>query len=160
MLIPRIARNTAGVGLWCTSLRQELIPLQALGLGPSACSLHTFPRVSADAGRLEILAYMGSCPQDNLKVRQPSSLVYRPRHGVLPNFSSALLFIWKRVSAFMHQRLSSSVASYPSTARPTQQAGKQWTKSRVAAIGFIRIIRMDSPLPESKIKPRGRKSII
>ena len=28
-LISRIARNTAGVGLWSTSLGQELIPLQA-----------------------------------------------------------------------------------------------------------------------------------
>ena len=33
---------------------------------------------------LEILAYTDSCPQDILKVRQPSSLVYRPSHGVLP----------------------------------------------------------------------------
>ena len=88
MLIPRIARNTAGVGLWSTSLGQELIPLQASGFWAFCKQFgtrHTSPRVSADAGRLEILAYTGSCPQDILKVRQPSSLVYRPRHGVLPD---------------------------------------------------------------------------
>ena len=87
MLIPKVARNTAGVGLWSTCLGQELIPLHALGFW-AFCkqfgTCHIFPRVSLDAGRLKFLAYMGSCPQDILKVQQPSSLVYRPRHGVLP----------------------------------------------------------------------------
>ena len=42
------------------------------------------PRYSADALKAVSDLQLGSCPQAILKVRQPSSLVYRPRHGVLP----------------------------------------------------------------------------
>ena len=38
---------------------------------------------------------LGSCPQVILKVRQPSSLVYRPHHGVLPNYKHTGIIIRK-----------------------------------------------------------------
>ena len=50
------------------------------------------PRYSADALKAVSDLQLGSCPQAILKVRQPSSLVYRPRHGVLPK----LLQIFKK----------------------------------------------------------------
>ena len=43
------------------------------------------PRYSADALKAISDLQLGSCPQAILKVRQPSSLVYRPRHRILPD---------------------------------------------------------------------------
>ena len=45
------------------------------------------PIYSAHALKTVSDLQLGSCPQAILKVRQPSSLVYRSRHGVLPKHS-------------------------------------------------------------------------
>ena len=82
-----VAKRTTGVQL----IQDHEYKPERLRLKHLQCSL----RVSADAGRLEILAYTGSCPQDIIKVRQPSSLVYRPRHGVLPRLCSQILMGFK-----------------------------------------------------------------
>ena len=44
----------------------------------------------ADALKAVSDLQLGSCPQAILKVRQPSSLVYRPRHGVLPSVGTVV----------------------------------------------------------------------
>ena len=46
---------------------------------------HIDPRYSADALKAISNLHLGSCPKAILKIWQPSSLVYRPGHGVLPN---------------------------------------------------------------------------
>ena len=57
------------------------------------------PRYSADALKAVSDLQLGSCPQAILKVRQPSSLVYRPRHGVLPIFFDTFV---DRLFGFSH----------------------------------------------------------